>query len=46
MNTEEMKAEIKYQEQLLKTKEDFGMIEPEEAEKLRKQLKIQLKSLK
>ena len=41
-----MKAEIKYQEQLLKTKEEFGLVTPEEAEKKRKELKIQLKSLK
>ena len=41
-----MKAEIKYQEQLLKTKEEFGLISQEEADKKRKKLKIQLKSLK
>ena len=41
-----MKAEIQYQEQLLKTREEFGMVVPDEAEKLRKELRIQLKSLK
>lgn len=46
MNVEEMKAEIQYQEQLLKTREEFGMVGPDEAEKLRKELRIQLKSLK
>ena len=41
-----MKAEIKYQEQLLKTKEEFGLISQEKTDKKRKKLKIQLKSLK